>query len=266
VSRGLILNSTHEYADVANLFRRLQEFDAQSPAYRRQRDLIVERCLPLADHIARRYRNRGESLEDLVQVARVGLINAVNRFDVDTGAEFLAFAVPTVTGEVRRYFRDHGWAVKVPRRLKDLQSQLTAATQDLAGQLHRAPNASEIAEHLGIDRAVVVDALVASSNYSVLSIDAPRGESDDQRSFAETVGGVDARYEKILDVHTARPLIAALPERERTVIRLRFFDEMTQTEIAERIGCSQMQVSRLLAKALHTLRSGIDRADLAAVG
>ncbi|WP_437339833.1 SigB/SigF/SigG family RNA polymerase sigma factor [Mycobacterium asiaticum] len=260
------MGSTGEYADVGPLFRALQELDPTSLAYRRQRDLIVERCLPLADHIARRYRDRGECFEDLVQVARVGLVNAVDRFKVETGSEFLSFAVPTITGEVRRHFRDHGWAVKVPRRIKDLQSQLTAATQDLTRELRRAPNASEIAEHLGIDRALVVDAMIASSNYSVLSIDAPRGEDDEHRSLADTVGGVDSRLEKVLSVHTARPLIAALPERERTVIKLRFFDELTQSEIADRIGCSQMHVSRLLAKALQTLRRGAERPGLAAAG
>ncbi|GAB3002945.1 SigB/SigF/SigG family RNA polymerase sigma factor [Mycobacterium bourgelatii] len=257
---------TGEYADVAEMFRRLNELPPESVAYRQQRDLIVQRCLPLADHIASRYRGRGESLDDLVQVARVGLINAVNRFDIDNGADFLAFAVPTITGEVRRHFRDHGWAVKVPRRIKELQSQLNTATNDLTRQLQRAPNASELAERLGIDRAVVVDVMVANSNYSVLSMDAPRGEGDEGDSLKDTMGSTDPSLEKILSVETVRPLIAALPERERMVIKLRFFDEMTQTEIAERVGCSQMHVSRLLARALDKLRSGAHRPDLAATG
>ncbi|WP_253861758.1 SigB/SigF/SigG family RNA polymerase sigma factor [Mycobacterium asiaticum] len=261
-----MVGSASEYADVADLFRKLQGFDPQSAGYRQQRDVIVERCLPLADHIARRYRDRGECLEDLVQVARIGLVNAVNRFDVETGTDFLAFAVPTITGEIRRHFRDHGWAVKVPRRIKDLQSQLTTATQDLARELHRAPNASEIAERLGIERGLVVDAMIANSNYTTLSIDVPRGDGDEQGSLLETMGGVDPGLDKVLSVQTARPLIAALPERERTVIKLRFFDELTQSDIAERIGCSQMQVSRLLAKALQTLRNGANRPDLAAAG
>lgn len=254
------------YTDVTDLFHRLQQLDPQSRAYRQQRDVIIERCLPLADHIARRYRDRGERLEDLVQVARIGLVNAVNRFDVENGTAFLAFAVPTITGEVRRHFRDHGWAVKVPRRIKDLQAQLALATQELGRQLHRTPNASEIAEHLGIDRALAVDAIIASSNYSVLSLDVPPGHDDDNRALADTVGGVDPRLDKVLSVQAARPLIAALPERERTVIKLRFFDELTQSEIAERIGCSQMHVSRLLAKALQTMRSRADMPGLAATG
>lgn len=260
------MGTTDEYADVADLFRHLQTLDPSSRAYQQQRSLIVERCLPLAAHIARRYRDRGESLDDLVQVARLGLVNAVNRFDLDSGSEFLSFAVPTITGEIRRHFRDHGWAVKVPRRIKDLQMQLKVANQELSRQLHRAPNASEIAEHLGIDRALVVDAMIAGSNYSVLSLDLPPRESDTHGAPIETLGGLDSRLDKVLSVETVRPLIAALPERERTVISLRFFDELTQTEIAERIGCSQMHVSRLLAKALQTLRSGADLPNFAATG
>ncbi|OBK92756.1 RNA polymerase subunit sigma [Mycobacterium asiaticum] len=262
----MIVGSTGEYADVTPLFKVLRELEPGTPAHRRQRDSIIGRCLPLADHIARRYRDRGEAFEDLVQVARIGLVNAVDRFNVENGSEFLSFAVPTITGEVRRHFRDHGWAVKVPRRIKDLQAQLTAATNDLTRELHRAPNASEIAERLGVDRALVVDAMIASSNYSVLSMDAPRGEADEHHSLADTMGGVDARLEKVLSVQTARPLIAALPDRERTVIKLRFFDELTQSEIAERIGCSQMHVSRLLAKALQTLRNGAERRKFAEAG
>lgn len=260
------MKSSGEYADVAEMFSHLKGLEPDSRAYRHQRDSIVQRCLPLADHIARRYRGRGECLDDLTQVARVGLVNAVDRFDLDNGADFLSFAVPTITGEVRRHFRDHGWAVKVPRRIKELQPQLNTATNDLARQLQRSPNASELAEHLGIDRALVVDALVANSNYSVLSIDAPRGEDDEGGSLKDTMGETDPSLEKVLSVQTVRPLIAALPERERTVIKLRFFDEMTQTDIAEHIGCSQMHVSRLLARALDKLRSGADRTDLAAVG
>lgn len=259
------MESNSEYADVADLFRQLNELDPESNAHRQQRDRIIARCLPLADHIARRYRDRGECLDDLVQVARMGLINAVNRFDINNGAEFVSFAVPTITGEVRRHFRDHGWAVKVPRRIKDLQSQLSTATQVLTRQLSRSPNASEIAEYLGIERELVVDAMVASSNYSVLSIDVP-GDDDEHGSLLDKVGTTDQRLDKVLSVQTARPLIAALPERERTVLKLRFFDDMTQTEIADRIGCSQMHVSRLLARALQRLREGAHLHDFAAAG
>lgn len=241
------------------MFRRLITLDEQSVAYRRQRDLIVQRSLPLADHIARRFRNRGEPFEDLVQVARMGLVNAVNRFDVETGSEFLAFAVPTMMGEVRRHFRDHGWSVKVPRRLKELNLALKNAKETLSHELNRAPTASEIAVLLNIDREEVVQAQIASSAYTTLSSDAPAGASDDdnRQSFGSSFGDIDANLEKVLDVETVRPLLAALPERQQLVLRLRFFENMTQTQIAERLGISQMHVSRLLARSLATLREQV---------
>ena len=247
-----------EYADVTAMCRRLVILDEQSIEYQRQRDVIIERCLPLASHIARRFSNRGEPFEDLVQVARIGLIQAVNRFDAENGADFLAFAVPTMMGEVRRHFRDHGWSVKVPRRLKELNSQLKRSREEVSHQLGRAPTASEIATHLGIDREEVVQAQIASSAYSTLSSDArARASDDDGRSVSSSFGDLDANLDKVLDVETVRPLLAALPEREQSLLRLRFFDNMTQTQIGERLGISQMHVSRLLARSLATLREQV---------
>lgn len=243
---------------MAEMFCRLEQLTPESIDYRCQRDSIIERCLPLADHIARRFSNRGEALDDLVQVARVGLINAVNRFDVSTGSDFLAFAVPTMMGEVRRHFRDHGWSVKVPRRLKELNMQLGAAQAELSQQLGRAPAPSEIAISLGIGRDEVVEGLIASSAYSTVSVDAPIGPADDEgsgRSIVQTLGDVDGNLDKVLAVETVRPLLAALGEREQTVLALRFFENMTQTQIAARIGVSQMHVSRLLTRALSKLRN-----------
>ena len=251
-----------EYADVTDMFRRLTTLAEESIEYRRQRDMIVERCLPLADHIACRFRNRGEPVEDLVQVARVGLINAVNRFDADKGAGFVAFAVPTIIGEVRRYFRDHGWSVRVPRRLKELSSQLKRARDELSQRLGRAPTATEIASHLGIDREDVVQAQIASSAYSTLSSDAPVfGDDGDRRSVSDSFGTFDANLEKVVDIETVRPLLEALPEREQTVLRLRFFENMSQTQIAERLGISQMHVSRLLARSLTKVREAVRTAE-----
>jgi RNA polymerase sigma-B factor len=249
-------NST--YAGVTDMFRRLATLDKESTTYRRQRDAIVERCLPLADHIARRFGNRGEPIEDLIQVARVGLVSAVNRFDADNGAEFVAFAVPTIMGEVRRYFRDHGWSIKVPRRLKEVSLQLKRAHEQLSQQFGHAPTATEIANHLGIDRDEVVQAQVASSAYSTLSLDAPAMASDDEgRSVSDNYGSMDANLGKVLDIATIRPLLKALPEREQMVLLLRFFENMTQTQIAQRLGVSQMQVSRLLARSLAKLREAV---------
>ena len=255
--------SRSEYSDVTDMFRQLQSLDEGSVAFRRQREAIVERSLPIADHIARRFRNRGEPLDDLVQVARVGLVNAVNRFDVETGSEFLAFAVPAMMGEVRRHFRDHGWAVKVPRRLKDLQRQLVQARGELSQRHGRAPTASEIADHLGIDRELVAEGVIAGSSYSTRSTDVQAGPDDEYRPLGETLGDVDHNLDTVIDVETVRPHIAALPDRQRTVLMLRFFENLTQSQIAERIGCSQMHVSRLLAQALCTLRSQVREPDLA---
>lgn len=253
----MVSEANSEYADVTEMFRRLKALDQGSLPYRRQREAIVDRTLPLADHVARRYRNRGEPIDDLVQAARVGLVNAVNRFDPDNGADFLSFAIPTIMGEVRRHFRDYGWAVKVPRRLKDLQGQLVKARAELSQQIGRAPTPSEVAGHLGIEREAVMEATIASSNYSTLSTDVQASADGEFRSVGDTLGDVDPNIDKVVDLETVRPLIAALPERERTVLLLRFFESMTQTQIAERMGYSQMHVSRLLAQALRRLREQV---------
>jgi RNA polymerase sigma-B factor len=255
-----------EYSEVTEMIRHLRTLSAGSAAYRRQHEAITKRCLPLADHIARRYVGRGEAFDDLVQAARLGLVNAVNRFDVDNGADFLSFAVPTMMGEVRRHFRDYGWAVKVPRGVKELQPRLMRARAELSQQLNRAPNASEVAEHLGVAREVVIEAMIGGGNYSTQSTDMAVGSGDDDRQVGDALGDVDTNLDKVLDVETVRPLIAALPERQRTVLTLRFFEDLTQTQIAERVGCSQMHVSRLLAQALGTLRSHAREPELAVTG
>ena len=237
------------------MFRELATLAEGSTDFQSQRDRIVQRCLPLADHIARRFDGRGEPRDDLVQVARVGLVNAVIRFDVDTGSDFVSFAVPTIMGEVRRHFRDNSWSVKVPRRLKELHLRLGAATADLSQRLGRAPTASELAEELDMDRDEVIEGLVAGSSYNTLSIDGGGGGGDeDAPAIADTLGDVDSALDQIENRETLRPLLESLPERERTVLVLRFFESMTQTQIAERIGVSQMHVSRLLARALGQLR------------
>ncbi|CDO27744.1 RNA polymerase sigma factor SigF [Mycolicibacterium porcinum] len=236
------------------MFRELSGLSEGSSARERQRERIVERCLPLADHIARRFDGRGEPREDLVQVARVGLVNAVNRFDVEAGSDFVSFAVPTIMGEVRRHFRDNSWSVKVPRRLKELHLRLGAATAELSQRLGRAPTASELAEELDMDREEVIEGLVAGSSYNTLSIDSGGGGDEDAPAIVDTLGDVDLGLDQIDNRETLRPLLAQLPERERTVLILRFFESMTQTQIAERVGVSQMHVSRLLAKSLARLR------------
>lgn len=247
-----------DYADVPDMFRLLAALTAGTAEHDRQRERIVTRCLPLADHIAYRYHRKGENLDDLVQIARVGLMHAVNRFDPENGANFLSFAVPTMLGEIRRHFRDNGWAMHVPRRLKDLHVQITRATPRLTQSLGRAPSATDLAAELGAARQEVVECLVAGDAYSLRSIDSPISSADETtRSLADTLGEVDTDMEHITDRESLRPLLAALSERERTVISLRFFASMTQTQIAERIGVSQMQVSRILAKTLEQLRDAM---------
>ncbi|WP_273732720.1 RNA polymerase sigma factor SigF [Mycolicibacterium septicum] len=249
---------TSEYADVRDMFRELGGLSEDSSAYERQRERIVERCLPLADHIARRFDGRGEPREDLIQVARVGLVNAVNRFDVDAGSDFVSFAVPTIMGEVRRHFRDNSWSVKVPRRLKELHLRLGAATAELSQRLGRAPTASELAVELEMDREEVIEGLVAGSSYNTLSIDSGGGGDEEAPAIVDTLGDMDEGLDQIDNRETLRPLLAQLPERERTVLVLRFFESMTQTQIAERVGVSQMHVSRLLAKSLARLRDQLE--------
>jgi RNA polymerase sigma-B factor len=236
------------------MFRTLQELEDGSAAFTRQRDSIVERCLPLADHIARRFDGRGEPRDDLVQVARVGLVNAVIRFDVDAGSDFVSFAVPTIMGEVRRHFRDNSWSVKVPRRLKELHLRLGAATAELSQRLGRAPTPSELAAELEMDREEIVEGLVAGSSYNTLSIDGAGGGTEEAPAIADTLGDVDLNLDQIENRESLRPLLASLPERERQVLLLRFFESMTQTQIAERVGISQMHVSRLLRRTIEELQ------------
>ncbi len=236
------------------MFRELRNLSDGSPDWVEQRDRIIERCLPLADHIARRFAGRGESRDDLVQVARIGLVNAVKRFDVELGSDFPSFAVPTIMGEVRRHFRDNSWSVKVPRRMKELHLRITAATGEMSQRLGRAPTASELAAELGVDRDEVLDGLMAGSSYNTSSIDGTVGGGEETLALVETLGDVDPALEHVEYREALRPLLADLPERERTVLVLRFFESMTQSQIGEKLGISQMHVSRLLAKTLAQLR------------
>ncbi|MBJ7339407.1 SigB/SigF/SigG family RNA polymerase sigma factor [Mycolicibacterium sp.] len=244
-----------EYADVMEMFHALHGTVDESAEVARQREAIFNRCLALADRIARHYGGRGEDIEDLTQVARLGLVKAVNRFDPAKGSHFVAFAVPTMMGEVRRHFRDHGWSMHVPRRLKDRHGNITRATTELTQLLGRAPTAGQLATHLDMSREDIVDSMLAAEAYRVHSIDAPVSSGDSApRMVSDTVGSIDFEFDRITDQETVRPLLAALPERERTVLYLRFFESMTQSQIAEQIGVSQMHVSRILEKTLRELR------------
>ena len=246
-----------DYAWVHTALTELRRLPAGTPEHRRLRGRIIEECLPLAERIARRYDRKGESHDDLVQVARIGLLNAVNRFDPAVGSEFLAFAIPTMIGEVKRYFRDCGWSVAVPRRLKDLYPAIGPSVAELSQQLGRAPTPSEIATAIGVDCVDVVETMTAAEGFKSRSIDARPSHDDDGVALIDRMGGVDPGLDFIEDRDALRVYLAELPEREYRIIVMRFFEVLTQSEIAERLGISQMHVSRLLARSLRTLRDGM---------
>jgi RNA polymerase sigma-B factor len=249
--------SAHDTYD--HLTPLLYEFAALPPSDRRRRalrDELATGYLPVVQHIARRYRNRGEPIDDLEQVGAVGLLGALERFDPSHGVGFLSFAVPTITGEIRRHFRDRTWAMRVPRRLKDLQGPMGEAVGVLTTSLGRAPRPTEIAAHLDVPVAEIVDALAAQQAHTPDSLDAftPAGDA------AHQLGTVDTALASAEYRHELRAALAELPDRERAIVVLRFFGDLTQSQIAERFGLSQMHVSRLLGQTLARLRARIDAA------
>ena len=213
--------------------------------------------LPLVTFLARRFRDRGEPLEDLVQVGTIGLINAVDRFDSDRGFEFSSFATPTIIGEIKRHFRDKGWAIRVPRRAQELRMMLTQATAELSQSSGRSPTVRELAAHLKITEDEVIDGIEAAAAYSTTSLDAHLGNDEDASTIADFMGDEDPDLGNVDDREALRPLLAALPARERQILGMRFFQGMTQGQIASELNISQMHVSRLLARSLATLREGM---------
>lgn len=242
------------YADLAPLFARMSELPEDDPERRELRERLVTGHLPVAQHIAQRFSNRGEPQDDLLQVATVGLINAVDRFDPSRGTDFLSFAIPTIMGEVRRHFRDTCWALRVPRRLKELHLAVSVASGELSQRLGRAPTPSEIARHLGEPIEDVYQGLEASSVYRSQSLDEVIGPDEDAAPVGERIGFEDKALEGVDYHETLQPLVQELPERERRILLLRFYANMTQTQIAEKVGLSQMHVSRLLSRTLRQLR------------
>jgi RNA polymerase sigma-B factor len=220
---------------------------------------LITGYLPVARHIAHRYAHRGEPLEDLVQVASVGLINAIDRFEPERGNPFLGYAVPTITGEVRRHFRDKTWSVCVPRRQKDLYGSVNKIIEDLSHEFGRAPRPSEIADRLNITVEDVSGVLEASQSYRSASLDEVYIAEASRPTLGDRLGRADARYEQFVNSHALAPYLAALPGREHNILILRFFHDMTQRQIAERIGISQMHVSRLLANTFARLREAVER-------
>lgn len=240
-----------DYAYLAPLFEEFAQLPPEHPERVALRSKLVTGYLPVVQHIARRFGGRGEPVDDLEQAGTVGLINAVDRFEPDRGIDFLSYAVPTITGEIRRHFRDRTWSMRVPRRLKDLQSAINGAIGPLSQELGRAPRPSEIATRLGMPTEEVVEGLDAQHAYRSSSLDElVAGDTP----LTDTLGGVDAELDKVEYRETLAPLLDELPERERTILLLRFFGNLTQTQIADRVGISQMHVSRLLAQTVAQLR------------
>ncbi|MEV6318604.1 SigB/SigF/SigG family RNA polymerase sigma factor [Streptomyces sp. NPDC051776] len=218
------------------------------------RQQVVEAWIPMADRLARQFRHRGEALEDLEQVAALGLVKAVNRYDPDRGVAFESFAVPTVVGEVKRHFRDYTWGMHVPRRVQELRNRVRAAHRELSHSVDdRSPVVEEVAEHTGLSEDEVRAGLEAINSYSPLSLDAEAPGSDDGFSLTDTLGAQETGYDRIVDREAVKPKLALLPERERDILYMRFFQDMTQRSIAEQVGLSQMHVSRLLNRTCATL-------------
>ena len=217
----------------------------------RAREELMERYLPYARSLASRYRGASESFDDLVQVASVGLVNAVNRFEPGKGTPFAAFAAPTILGELKRYFRDRVWMVRVPRGLQENIRTVDTTSADLGAELHRSPTTAEIAEHSGLDEADVEEVLVAKGERTPVSLDQP--DDDEGHTPEDRVGASDPNFGLVEDQDEIREAMTDLSSVERRVLRLRFIEDMTQSEIAERIGYSQMHVSRLLRRSLEQL-------------
>jgi RNA polymerase sigma-B factor len=240
------------------LFETMQAAAEDDPDRARAREALVEAHLPLVEHLARRFRNRGEPYDDLVQVATIGLIKSVDRFDLERGVEFSTYATPTIVGEIKRHFRDKGWAVRVPRRLQELRLSLASATSELSQRNGRSPTVAELASFLRISDEEVLEGLESANAYSTLSLDAGDSNSGDEpMPVSETLGVEDEGLEGVEYRESLKPMLEQLPPREKKILMLRFFRNMTQSEIAAQVGISQMHVSRLLARTLAQLREGL---------
>ncbi|CAM5676747.1 MULTISPECIES: RNA polymerase sigma factor SigF [Streptomyces] len=245
-------------------FDRLQVLEEGTHEYQYARNTLIEMNLSLVRFAANRFRNRGSGdMEDIVQVGTIGLIKAIDRFDLSREVEFTSFAVPYIVGEIKRFFRDTSWAVHVPRRLQELRVDLAKAKEALAGELDRDPTPKELAEYLGIEESEVTEGIVASNGYTAGSLDMPTDTAEAGpgqtagRTFADVLGDPDPAMETVENLHALAPLLDELDERERRIIDMRFGQEMTQAQIGAELGISQMHVSRLLSRMLGKLRSGM---------
>ncbi|MEV5737746.1 SigB/SigF/SigG family RNA polymerase sigma factor [Streptomyces sp. NPDC052292] len=248
---------THDDApDTAALFARLAELE-EGPERDAVRDELVTAWLPMAHRIAGRFRDRGEAVEDLRQVAALGLVKAIDRFDPSRGA-FESYAVPTITGEVKRHFRDRMWALRVPRRVQELRNRVRVARRELTQNPGTPePTSADIAAHTGLTEEEVAAGMEALESFSTLSLDAELSSGDDGYSLADTLGAADGAFDVVVDREAAKEGLRRLPERERAILYMRFFEDMTQSRIADRLGISQMHVSRLISRSCARVRDEV---------
>ncbi|MEU3742094.1 RNA polymerase sigma factor SigF [Streptomyces sp. NPDC032198] len=246
--------------DLSKLFfTRLATLEEGTPEYQYARNTLVEMNMSLVRYAAGRFRHRSDDMEDIVQVGTIGLIKAIDRFELSREVQFATFAVPYIVGEIKRFFRDTSWAVHVPRRLQEARVELAKATDELSTRLGRSPKVSELAELMDLTEDEVIEARMAANGYNSTSLDATvHGDRDDsEAALADFIGAEDPAMELVEDFHALSPLLAQLGERDRQILRLRFVDELTQSQIGERLGVSQMHVSRLLSRTLARLREGM---------
>ncbi|TQL18585.1 SigB/SigF/SigG family RNA polymerase sigma factor [Streptomyces sp. SLBN-134] len=242
--------------DTAALFTRMAEFQ-DGPERDAVRDELVTAWLPMAHRIAGRFRDRGEAVEDLRQVAALGLVKAIDRFDPSRGA-FESYAVPTITGEVKRHFRDRMWALRVPRRVQELRNKVRVARRELTQSPGSPePSVAAIAAHTGLTEDEVGAGMEALESFSTLSLDAELSPDDDGYSLADTLGASDSSYDVVVDRESAKEGLRRLPERERAILYMRFFEDMTQSRIADQLGISQMHVSRLISRSCARVRADV---------
>ena len=245
----------HDREHVRALFTEFAATDPTDPRHAELRDELVTCNLGLVRYLAQRFTGRGEALDDLIQVGTVGLLHAVDRFDPSRGLEFSTFATPTITGEIKRHFRDHGWMVRAPRQLQEMRTRLTAGIETLSQQLGRSPTVAELAGHLDVSEDLVLEGMESARAYSALSLDVPVAE--DGRSIGDTLADDDGALEQVELRHALRPVLAKLSDRQQRVLMLRVLQEQSQSDIAAQLGVSQVQVSRILAKTFAGLREDL---------
>ncbi|MFJ2931897.1 RNA polymerase sigma factor SigF [Streptomyces sp. NPDC087219] len=244
-------------------FQELAVLEEGTHEYQYARNTLIEMNMSLVRYAAGRFRHRGDEMEDIVQVGMIGLIKAIDRFELSREVEFTTFAVPYIVGEIKRFFRDTSWSVHVPRRLQEARVELAKATEELSTRLGRTPTVKELAELMSLTEEEVTEARLASNGYNSSSLDAAlSGENEDgEASLADFIGSEDPAMELVEDFHALAPLIAELDERDRQILHMRFVEELTQSQIGEHLGCSQMHVSRLLSRTVQRLRRGLLETD-----